>query len=808
MNVAGRRAGPARRAVLRWAWRLFRREWRKQLLLLTLLTVAVAAATAGATMAVNASSSSNADFGDARAMAHLDPTNPDTSQAITAARRRYGPVEVIAHTSVTVPGSAARLDVRAQDPRGVFSRPMLALRQGHYPTRPGEVALTPAAADLLAADIGAPVKLAGVERTVVGLVENPSDLRDDFALIAPDQTAAADSLTLLFNDVRSGPGAPHPTSGPTQIKFAVEARGNNAPVGALVLVATTLAMTLVGLIAAAGFVVVAQRRQRQLGLMAAIGATDRHLRLVMLANGAIVGVVAAMVGITLGVLGWIIAAPVVEVAANHRIDRLDLPWALIAKCGLLAVLMATAAAWWPARNVARLPTMAALSGRPPRPLPIHRSLGVAVTLLTLGVCGIATAHPTGDHVRPLLLIAGMVAVVVGVVFAAPAAIRAVAAPAARLPFGTRLALRDLVRYQARAAAALAAITLGLGISVAAVGIANANVYRADEGNLSNRQLLIRVGDTRTAPDPSLSDTDRKALDTHAATVAAALGNPALFTLDVAMNPATARDPGVREPIALGVAMGADNTGLLGYPYVATPALLHHYHVNPATIDDATDLLTSRTDNVFLADFTARPDRGAVTHVQQLDLSSYSSAPNSLITENAVRRHGWTRARAGWLVEVDRPLTRAQIAAARSAAANFGLTIETRSTQDELATLRTVATTVGALLALAIVAMTISLIRSEADRDLRTLTATGAASSTRRKLTASTAGALAFVGVLLGTTGAYAALLAGYHSELDKLTPLPLAQLLPLAVGLPVVATLAGWLLAGREPRTFSRQASE
>jgi hypothetical protein len=26
------------------------------------------------------------------------------------------------------------------------------------------------------------------------------------------------------------------------------------------------------------------------------------------------------------------------------------------------------------------------------------------------------------------------------------------------------------------------------------------------------------------------------------------------------------------------------------------------------------------------------------------------------------------------------------------------------------------------------------------------------------------------------------------------------------VGLPAVATLAGWLLAGREPPTFSRQA--
>ena len=101
-------------------------------------------------------------------------------------------------------------------------------------------------------------------------------------------------------------------------------------------------MSLVGLIVAAGFVVVAQRRQRQLGLLAAIGATERHLRLVMLANGAIVGASRRCWEGLLGVLGWIAAAPAVESAAGHRVDRLDLPWALIAGCMLLAVLMATA----------------------------------------------------------------------------------------------------------------------------------------------------------------------------------------------------------------------------------------------------------------------------------------------------------------------------------------------------------------------------------------------------------------------------------------------------------------------------------
>ena len=43
----------ARRAVIRWGWRLFRREWRQQLLVLGLLTVAVAATIWGASVVTN-----------------------------------------------------------------------------------------------------------------------------------------------------------------------------------------------------------------------------------------------------------------------------------------------------------------------------------------------------------------------------------------------------------------------------------------------------------------------------------------------------------------------------------------------------------------------------------------------------------------------------------------------------------------------------------------------------------------------------------------------------------------------------------
>ena len=128
--------------------------------------------------------------------------------------------------------------------------------------------------------------------------------------------------------------------------------------------------------------------------------------------------------------------------------------------------------------------------------------------------------------------------------------------------------------------------------------------------------------------------------------------------------------------------------------------------------------------------------------------------------------------SGWLVESSRPLTSEQIADARELAADGGLTIETRRESTSFTTAIAIATAAGAVLALAILAMTVGLIRSESAGDLRTLTATGATSRIRRTLTAATAGALALLGALLGVGGAYLALAATYSDDLGYLGRVP------------------------------------
>jgi hypothetical protein len=51
-------------------------------------------------------------------------------------------------------------------------------------------------------------------------------------------------------------------------------------------------------------------------------------------------------------------------------------------------------------------------------------------------------------------------------------------------------------------------------------------------------------------------------------------------------------------------------------------------------------------------------------------------------------------------------------------------------------------------------------------------------------------------------------LAGYHAELGRLTPVLASQLLLLGAGPPLAAALASWLLGGREPSAFTRQLLE
>jgi putative ABC transport system permease protein len=804
---------------------MFRREWRQQILVIALVTVAVAAAVCGVTIAYNSGPLDYAPFGSANALFELDGADPRRLEAsLSAAEERFETTDVIRHRSLPVPGTVERVEFRSQNPRGPYAP--LALRRGSYPEGPSEVAVTDGVATLLRLEIGRTLALDGRRRTVVGIVENPRELSDDFALVTPSSAGAPETVTVYADADNEAFETFARAQGDRSALVGAQRRGSYQPAPELAMFSVaTVFMLLASLVATAGFAVIAQRRLRQLGMLAAIGATEKHLRLVLLTSGAVVGAIGALIGTVAGLALWASVEPTLEPALDFRLDRLRLPWVLLAMIVLLAILAATAAAWWPGRAVARVPVMRALSARPPKPKPVHHSAIVAVVLIAAGIGSLVLSNRD----RAPLIVAGIVTTILGTLLLAPLAIRLFARTAGRAPIAARLALRDLARYQGRSGAALAAITLALGIAAVIVIIAAAEEKKsaANAPNLSNRQIRVYTGpvsDPGAIPVQTPAELDRMAARVRR--LAADLEGATVIPLRSPLEPGEKKSRGfegvqVRFPVGLRRQVDTQSFRPGGFLYVATPALLGHLGIDAARVDPSTDFLADPsvpTDELVIPVLksTAGDEIEVlrVTNVQRIDSREYlggsteDGIPASFITLDGLRRYGWSQNPSGWLVESSRPLTSEQIADAREFAAAGGLTIEAKREAASFTTLIAIATAAGALLALAILAMTVGLIRRESAGDLRTLTATGATGRTRRALTAATAGALALLGALLGVAGVYVALAAAYHDDLGHLGRIPVLPLVLIVVGLPLAAAAAGWLLAGREPPAIARAVIE
>jgi putative ABC transport system permease protein len=195
------------------------------------------------------------------------------------------------------------------------------------------------------------------------------------------------------------------------------------------------------------------------------------------------------------------------------------------------------------------------------------------------------------------------------------------------------------------------------------------------------------------------------------------------------------------------------------------------------------------------------------------LPSGTSGPNTLVTEHAMREFHISASTTDWLVQGSRPFTASQISNAELTASTTQLTVESKNDEPTSSAVIGSATLFGILIALAVLGMSVGLVRSETSSDLRTLAATGASSYTRRTLTAVTAGALGFLGALLGVVGGYIAMIGWLRSNslnggISALGNIPVADLLFLLFAMPAFAAAIGWLFAGREPAAMAHQAIE
>jgi putative ABC transport system permease protein len=724
---------------------------------------------------------------------------------------------------------------------------MLQLLSGHYPTGPSQIALTPGLASELNLHVGDTWSEDG--KTIVGIVQNPQSLLDEFALVPPGQIAHPTTIDVFFDAPGVDPGRiGSNVSTPGQLN-------NSNPINpdTIVLALATVGMLLIALVSVGGFTVLAQRRLRAIGMLESMGATDRNVRLVLRANGVIVGGVGALLGFALGLVAWLAYRPHNEQSAHHLIPMFALPWTVIVVAMVLAVVATLLAAGHPARAITRVPVVAALAGRPAAPRQIHRSFVPGVIALVIGFFMFAASGASGSS-GAIWLIPGFVALITGIILMAPFFLALLARVGRRAPIATRLALRDLSRYRARSGSALSAISVGVLIAVVVCAVAVArysNVYDYVGPNLAANQLAVwspngQNGNSPNPSEPTAQDIASQAASVHA--IASAVGATHVVELD---NPAPS--VGLQNPSASGRQWN-------GQFYVATPALLRAYGINPASIPSTVDILSSRPglagsgvqltyggDDAKGGGQLVGPGSGdpgggggpgpgggggpgpgntntcspggCLAHpvvLEESQLPTGTDAPNTVITESALHRlHLASQSSLdGWIVQANGPITSAQVLNAQALAATNNLSIESKNDAPTSHEIVNWATVFAIALALGILAMSIGLIRSETASELRTLTATGASSRTRRTLTAVTAGGLAFLGALLGTVAAYVGLAGWFHTNAlegglsNIIDHIPWSNLFLIVIAMPVVAAIVGWGLAGREPTGLSTRPME
>ncbi len=404
------------------------------------------------------------------------------------------------------------LEVDLRDP---LTAGMYHLAEGRAPVSAQEIAVTPEILER-GARLGAPLEVTRDKKPmrVVGVVEPPHRIRRAEIVGLPG--------TLLFAKpgMTQGTGWLADTPGPVTLTavrrlnaagLLAESRAvvENPPDGdeflttsydgnqiAAIGLAGIMIVLEVVLLAGPAFAVGLRRRRRELALIAAQGGSPAHLRLIVLADGVVLGCGAAVIGLVLGVgLAWVSAAPLLGEVVGVA-GPLETPWGLVAVVALLGAGSGIVAALVPATQAARQNPAAVLAGRGSA---VRGREGRPLLGLFLLVAG-AAATVFAIRYDVVWVYCAAVLAQLGLVALAPKLVRGAAGPAARLPLPFRLAARDASRHRGRTASAVAAVMTATA-AVVAVAIANNSNFAH---NRDNFQTTVPAG-TMTIQAGKLDD---------------------------------------------------------------------------------------------------------------------------------------------------------------------------------------------------------------------------------------------------------------------------------------------------------------
>ncbi|MDF2711279.1 MAG: hypothetical protein K0R62_6931, partial [Nonomuraea muscovyensis] len=425
---------------------------------------------------------------------------------------------VVPHDTGTVevqlPDGYDRVDALGLDLRDPMTRGVRTLAEGRFPAAADEVAITPALLDR-GMRPGTVVNVTRQARPmrVVGVYEHPNrpgiqeitglpgtvlpDRRDgqgtgwladttgpvlgkEFErLNAAGLTVTSRAVIERFRDDRS--------------MWPTDRRGLIAMAIGAVLVTTETV-----LLAGPAFAVGLRRRRRELTLVAVQGGSGAHLRMIVLAEGLVLGVAAAVAGTALGIGSGLLAESVMARELDWQTGPPEVPWGPVLAVAALGVASGLVAALVPATQAARQRPALVLADRVPtgrrstgRPLP-------GLLLLALGLGAVVTTL----HRRELAVVAASTVLLFGLVALTPWLVAVTGRLAARLPLPLRLSVRDASRHRMRTASAVAAVmaaTTGaivVGIGANSSFVAN-EAMRVLEGPLGSTAIVARGADDRS-----------------------------------------------------------------------------------------------------------------------------------------------------------------------------------------------------------------------------------------------------------------------------------------------------------------------
>jgi putative ABC transport system permease protein len=506
------------RLALRLAWRDVRRSKARSALVLFMVTfpvvAVVAADVAQATASVSAPEGLDRRLGSAEAMVIAMPDGGHVVQAPDPgdgmATSGHGPAPTLPEVREALGGPRPATEYRTgglivRTPLGTLAaravgvnladplaHGLFRLTEGRLASAPHEVDINRALADQGFA-IGDTIRATGGrELTVVGLAES-TDLRtapvvmglpDTVTTYRPEQGRAwlvggtpvtwaeVQAVNEIGATVLSRAVIRHPpasTSLPPAVQRAYAT--DHTQIYTILALIGVMALTEVVLLAGPAFAVGARRQSRTLALIAANGGTPAQSRRMILALAVILGTVGAIVGSLLGIVVGRALIPLLQRQTDTWFGPFQVRWTHVLGIAAFGLLSALLAAVVPAWVASRQDVVAVLAGRRGDRRASRRSPLIGLVLIGVGV--VLAARGAGRGAGELLIAAGAVVSVFGMIFLVPVVVVAVARLGRRLPLPLRYAVRDAARHRTRTVPAVAAVAATVA-GLVALAIGNAS----------------------------------------------------------------------------------------------------------------------------------------------------------------------------------------------------------------------------------------------------------------------------------------------------------------------------------------------